>query len=162
MTPQQLAILKAAILADPALAPLTSGPGTDYGAIANAMSANASPTFTVWKTSISRRDCQTQGFDWTQADNLTTGQARIWDWLFDGDSQTMNPSESGKRSGVSECWKGTAAKVANATFVLTQCKRSATVAEKILATGTGSDAVPATLTHEGGVSLTEVAGMFNA
>jgi hypothetical protein len=160
LTDQQKATLKAYILADPVLAPLTSGPGTDFNSIALALNADASPAFTVWRTSISRRDCQSEGFDWTQADNLTTGQARVWDWLFDGDSQSMNPSESGKRAGVSECWKGTAAKVANATFVLNQCKRSATQAEKVLATGTGTQAVPATMTFEGAVSVGEIAGMF--
>jgi len=162
LTTQQLATLKAAILADPVLAPLTSGPGTDYGAIAAAMSADAAPSFTVWRTAISRKDCQTEGFDWTQADNLTNGQARIWDWLFDGDSQSMNPSESGKRAGVAECWKGTAAKVANATFVLNQCKRNATLVEKLLATGNGAYATPATMAYEGGVTLNDVSGLFNA
>ena len=160
MTPEQTAIVKAAILADPALQPLTLAPVWDYQEISNVMSA-VDPAFYVWRTSISRRDCQADGFDWTQADNLTNGQARIWDWLFDGDAQTMNPSEPGKRAGVSECWKGTAAKVANATFVLTQCKRTATRVEKTLATGTGTVGSPATLTHEGGLSVQEVAGMFN-
>jgi hypothetical protein len=40
-------------------------------------------------------------------------------------------------------------------------KRLASQVEKLFATGTGSDAVPATMVYEGGISLGEVASMFN-
>ena len=159
ITEAQMATVKAYILATPALAALTSGPGTDYNTIALTLSADANPAFRVWKTSLTRNDAMGDGFDFTQVDNLTTGQARIWEWLFiDG---PMNPSVTSRRTAVSEAWKGTAAKVAVATYVLGQCKRNASQVEKLLATGTGSDAAPATMTHEGGISLSEVASMFN-
>jgi hypothetical protein len=151
----QLTALKVAVLADPALVAV----GRNDTELARLL--NLPTTFVVWRTSISRRDCQAQGFDWTQADNLTTGQARIWDWLFDGDSQTMNPSEPGKRAGISECWKGTAAKVANATFVLGRCKRFATRAEQILGSGTGTEGTPATLGFEGSVGIGDIGDMWN-
>lgn len=161
LTSAQLTTLKAVVLADPALVPLTSGQTTDYNGIANALNAlSTNPAVIVWRTAITRRECQFEGFDWTQCDNLTTGQARIWDWLFDQGTQMMNPSEPGKRAGVSECWKGTAAKVAVATFVLNQCKRTATRAEAALATGTGTSASPSMLSFEGAVTIQDVSQMF--
>lgn len=51
-TPAQAATLKAYILADPVMGPLTSGPGTDYSRIADLMSAPASPAFTVWRPAV--------------------------------------------------------------------------------------------------------------
>jgi hypothetical protein len=156
---QQLATVKAYILATPALAALSSGAGTDYNPFALPLSAPATPTFTVWRTSLSRGDAMSDGFDFTQVDNLTTGQARIWDWLFiDG---PVNPSLSSRRTAITETWKGTAGKVAVGVYVLGQSKRSASQVEKLLASGTGSVADPATMSYEGGISLNEVASMFN-
>lgn len=40
--------------------------------------------------------------------------------------------------------------------MLGHCKRPATVAEKVLATGTGTTASPATMGHEGAVSYADV------
>ena len=56
-------------------------------------------------------------------------------------------------------WVGTAAMLAVRAAVYVHCKRSATILEKILATGTGSDASPATMDYEGTVSYLDV---FNA
>lgn len=155
MTPAQLATLKAAIIADQSLAsqPLTSGGAL---AIADALNQQASPSFTVWKTSVSRDDVTVDGFDWTQVDNLTTGQARIWDLLFDNSGKAINFGELGKRSAISECWKGTTGKVAVATFIFTKAKRTATRFEKLYATGAGSDPSPGVLVIEGAVSSQDV------
>jgi hypothetical protein len=68
----------------------------------------------------------------------------------------MNPSKVNVRAGVSECWKGTASKVAVATAVFVHCKRPANIAEKLFASGAGSDASPATMTIEGSVSYNDV------
>lgn len=154
LTPQQLTTLKAAILAetDPAFVQYrTDG---NNGAMTQWFNEQASPAFTVWRTALTRRQATAEGFDWTQVDNLTTGAARIWDWLFDGG--TMNPADAGVRAGIAEAWKGTAAKLAVQTFVLGKCKRSATRIEKLLASGAGSDASPATMTHEGALSIDDV------
>jgi hypothetical protein len=163
MTPEQTAIVKAAILADPALAPLTSGEGTDYQAIALAMSADASPAFTVWRTSVPRAEYQDDdAFNWTQVDNLSTGgKYRIWEWMF-GTTGSINPSKANIRAGIAACWVGNASLLAVQAMVLAKSKRNATRVEKVLATGAGSDAAPALLTYEGGLSLGEVASMFNA
>lgn len=164
LTPQQLTTLKAAILADPALAPLTSGPGTDYGAIAAAMSAEATPAFVVWRTSVTRAEIQDDdAFNWAQVDNLSTGSKyRIWEWMFGNAAGAINPSKANIRAGIAATWTGNAQLSAVQSMVLQKCKRNATRVEKLFATSaTGTDAAPAVMTVEGGVTLSEVASLFN-
>lgn len=155
MTPEQLATLKAAILAAPDPAVVTARTNGADNELARLYNLTASPAFIVWRTSVPRNEAQGSGFDWTQIDNLTVGQARIWfDALFDGGG--LNAADAGQRAGVAEAWKGTAAKVAVRDFVLGVCKRAATKAEKALATGTGTDVAPAVLGFEGVLSTDDV------
>ena len=155
MTPAQLATLKADILNDPAFAskPMTSGAGLE---IAAAYNLKASPDFTVWRTNVSQDVIMQNGFDWVRVDNLSVGKARIWEWLFDNSSGAINPSKDNVRAGIAECWKGTPADVAVRDAVLVHCKRFATRAEKLFATGTGSDASPAVMGFEGIVTSDNV------
>jgi hypothetical protein len=160
-TASQLATLKSYILADPVLSLKTSGPETDYAGIATAMSAIASPAFIVWKTSVTIDEVTQSGLDYSRVDNLTVGKSRIWDWLFASSARAINCGKVNVRAGIDAVWVGTAADLAVRATVYTLCKRSATVAEKVLASGTGSDASPAVLGFEGGLTTQTVAGMFN-
>lgn len=155
MTPAQLLTLKAAIAADPVL---NAYPNNSDGAFDMSiyLDGASSPAFIVWRTNVTRDGMTVEGFDWTQVDNLTTGQARIWDLLFDNSSRAINAGDLGKRAGLAECWKGTAAKVAVGTFVLSKCKRTATRGERIFATGTGSDATPGVLVIEGTIAYQHI------
>ena len=156
LTTQQLQALKALAQADPVAAGYIAS-GDD---VALAAWFNTAGTYIVWRTSVKRDELQADGFDWAQVDNLTTGQARIWDWLFDT-TNSLNPSSLGVRNGISECWKGTAAKVAVATFVLGLCKRTATRAESALAAGAGTTASPGLLspTATGTMSYAEASAV---
>jgi len=162
LNPAQLATLKAAILADPVLGPLTSGPQSDYGRITDAMNADASPAFVVWRTSVTRAEYQDDdNFDWTVVDNLSTGSKyRIWEWMF-GTTGSINPSKPKIRAGIAACWVGNAALVAVEAAIIARSKRNATRTEKLFATGTGSNAAPALATFEGQVQFLEIAGLFN-
>jgi len=162
LNPSQLQTLKAAIVADPVLGPLTSGPQSDYGRITDTMNSDASPAFIVWRTSVTRAEYQDDdAFDWTVVDNLSTGSKfRIWEWMF-GTTGAINPSKAKIRAGIAACWVGNAALVAVEAAILARSKRNATRAEKLFATGTGSNAVPGLLTFEGAVQFLDVAGMFN-
>lgn len=153
LTAPQLETLKAAILSEPSLADeVAAGANGDIAVFFNLPS---NPEFIVWRTNITREECSTDGFDWAQVDNLTVGQARIWDWLFaDG---SANPSEPGVRAGIAEAWKGTAAKLAVQAFVLGKAKRTATRFERLYATGTGTTATPGLLVVEGTLPLEQVA-----
>lgn len=155
MTPAQLSALRAYIDTVPAWSAL---PNDSESAliIAAALNEPATPEFVVWRTQLFQDTITQNGFDWTQVDNLTVGKARIWEWMFLNATRSINPSKPNVRAGIVECWSGTTARVAVQTAVLGHCKRTATVAEKVLATGTGTTASPATMGHEGAVSYADV------
>jgi hypothetical protein len=151
MTPAQLSTLRPIVQAEPSLAQaILTGNDAMIAAWCNGA---ANPAFIVWKTAVSIDEIMRNGMDWARVDNLSVGKARIWDWL--GRLGTFNASKPNVRAGIDATWVGTAADLAVRASVYVHCKRSATNAEKALATGTGSDAVPATLDFEGNVSVDE-------
>jgi hypothetical protein len=161
LTPAQLTTLKAAINANPTWAafPMTSDGAYDLAALLN---ATANPAYVVWKTSVTQDEIMQNGFDWVRVDNLSVGKARIWEWLFDNQTASINPSKLNVRSGIDECWKGTAADLAVRAAVYVHCKRNATEFEKILATGAGTDAAPSTMAAPGPVSYQDVEAARNS
>jgi hypothetical protein len=160
-TPAQITAIQAAITADPALSAIPNTYPDGATQLAAAFNAPASPAFTVWKTSVTQ-DAIMAGMDWTRVDNLSVGKARIWDWMFSNQSRTINPSKTSIRTGIEAVWVGTAADLAVRATVYAQCKRVATYLEQVLATGTGSDADPATLTFEGAVNPAQIHNARNA
>ena len=155
LTTEQQSTLKAFVEADPALSLIPHSYDGAF-AIADALQVEASPAFIVWRTSVAQDEIMQNGFDWVQVDNLTVGKARIWEWLFDNQSATFNPSKVNVRAGIDEAWKGTAAMLAVRAAIYVHCKRSANKLEKLFATGTGTDASPATMTIEGSIGYNEV------
>jgi hypothetical protein len=153
LTPAQLVTLNAAIDADPVLSAYPNSPDGAYE-IAAVMDLPATPAFIVWKSSVNPDEIVRNGMDWTRVDNLTVGKARIWEWMTK--LGTFNPSKANIRAGIDATWVGTAADLAVRATVYTHCKRSATVAEKLFATGTGSDASPATMAFEGRLTYLDV------
>jgi hypothetical protein len=156
LTTAQLQTLKAAIEADPVLNALPNNTDSAFE-IAAQFNTEASPTFVVWDTRVSVDEIMRNGMDWARVDNLTVGKARIWDWL--GRLGTFDASKANVRAGIDAAWAGTAADLAVRAAIYVHCKRNATRVEKVLATGTGSDASPATMTFEGSLSYQDA---FNA
>ena len=159
MTPAQLQTLKAALLADPALAQYIVDYRDDL--IRDHYNAPSEPAFTVWRTAVTQDEIMQNGFDWTRVDNLAVGKARIWDWMFDNQSTTINPSKQNVRAGIEAVWVGTAADLAVRAAVYVHCKRIANRVERFFATGTGSDAVPGLLTFEGELTTSDVSAMLS-
>ncbi len=164
MTPAQLATLKTHILADQVLAAMTSGPGTDYGAIAAALNLNAAPNFYVWRTDVARAQVyndtsvENTTWDWTVYKNQSVPEQNAWVQMFMGDQ--ANFSQDNLRAGVAKIFGAANAQTAH---VLAIGKRLAKRAEKVLATGTGSVGTPAKLSSfEGEVSIADIASMFGA
>ena len=155
LTTEQQATLKAFVEADPTLSLIPKTYDGAY-AIADLLQGVASPDFIVWRTSVTDDEIMQNGFDWLRVDNLSVGKARIWEWLFDNNAGAINPSKVNVRAGIDECWKGTAADLAVRAAVYIHCKRKANLLEKLFATGTGSDASPATMAIEGSISYNEV------
>lgn len=157
LTPQQLAALKAAILADPVL---DEQPNNSDGAfaIAAALNTDAAPTFYVWRTNVPVDEIMQNGFDWTRVDNLTVGKARIWDWMMR--TSVLNPSRANVRAGVLATF-GTAGDLTTRLAVFQHCQRPATRAEKLFAVGAGTATTeqgvgPATLVFEGSLSYQDI------
>lgn len=153
LTSAQLAILKADILATPALA---AQPMNSDGAFAIAAYYNSltSPTFVVWKTSVAITAVG-QTFNATELANLsslnTTRLQNLAAWLAEG----VNPSVTGVRQFFDDIFSG-AGGTSTRAALLALWKRPATRVEKLFATGTGSDASPATLVYEGALSADDV------
>jgi hypothetical protein len=153
LTPEQNAIVKAYVEADQYL---NSFPHNTDGAFGLAGALNQpSADFIVWKSSVSQDEIMQNGFDWTRVDNLSVGKARIWEWLFKNQSTSFNPAKPNVRAGIEAAWVGTAADLLVRAAVYTHCKRTSTILEQILATGTGTDAVPATMGYEGNLSYSD-------
>lgn len=152
-TTAQKQALKAAINADSTLA--TQAAASDFESVANALNLPSSPAFIVWRTSVTRKEIlRDPAYDWTRVDNLSVGKARIWDSMFiDG---PIDASQANIRAGVAAVWVGTSADLAVQAAVLQKCKRTAFRVEKVLATGTGSDATPGLLTFEGSVTVFDI------
>jgi hypothetical protein len=168
LTPSQLDTLKAAILADPALAEI---PQTDGGAqeIANALNLNASPDFWVWRTRVSKDEYfQTTSADgtvfaFTGAGYITRSQGErdAWNALFDA-AGFANPSLANVRQAVADIFSGnTAPAPANRTHLLTISRRKATRFERLYTTGNGSTASPGLAVVSGPVRPDDVSAARN-
>ena len=157
LTTEQRATLKAAILANQTANTLfVDG---DLQGLADYLNQPASPAFTVWRSAVSQDEIMQNGFDWTRVDNLSVGKARIWEWLFNNEARSFNPSKPNVRAGIDQCWVGTAADLAVRAAVYVHCKRQATRFERIFATGTGSVLNPGQAPIDGAVSYTEFIGL---
>lgn len=155
MTESQKQAVKAYILATPELAVKTSGESTDYQGIAEALNALATPDFVVRRTSISRHEILTttslEGttFTWAGGGYITRSQGErdAFREMFNS-TGSVDPRQQNIVNAFSDIFSG-AGGASNRTHIDAVGKRKATVAEKVLATGTGSFASPAAIEWEG-------------
>jgi hypothetical protein len=156
LTTEQIPAFRAAIDAatDPEFVEYRTNGQT--GLMAEWFNQAFTPTHVVWRTNVQQDEIMQNGFDWVRVDNLSVGKARIWEWLFDNQSATFNPSKANVRAGIDECWKGTAADLAVRAAVYVHCKRPATRGEQLYAVGSGTDASPSTMVFEGQITEYDV------
>lgn len=155
LTTAQLQTLKTAILADPtANAFYQAG---DLSGLAAYYNGPASPAFIVWRTLVSIGEVG-RTFNATELAGLTSLNTQrlqnLAAWLEAG----VNPSLATTRQFFDDVFSGAGGANTRAAL-LAIWKRSATRLEKVFATGTGSDAAPATLAVEGTLSYTELIGL---
>lgn len=148
LSENQLPTLRAAIDADPVLVQAISDGSINV--VVNAFNALASPAFRVWRSDVRQSEIASV-FVWTEIDALTNGKARIWEWM--RLSETLNCGITNIRQGLNDAFAS-----ANNTkaAVLAVIKRDAKRGEKLFATGTGSDASPATLVFVGDITDVDV------
>ena len=152
LTLAQLATLRDDILADPALA---AQPLNTDGAIAIAQAYNspASPAFVVWKTEVPRNEVG-KTFVASALAAITAGNndklANFAAW-----NDVVNPSRVDQRQFFDDVFS-VAAGASTRAALLALWKRNATRVEKLFATGTGTDAAPASVTFEGLLAYQDV------
>lgn len=162
LTTEQEATLKAYIQSQQDIATMFAD--GNLSGVADALNVEASPTFYAWRSSVTQDEIMQNGFDWVRVDNLSVGKARIWEWLFDNQSATINPSKANVRAGIAECWKGNAADLAVRLSVLQHCQRPVSRFERIFATGTGTatndqGVGPGNIVVEGPISYLDLVGL---
>jgi hypothetical protein len=152
MTPEQLATLKAYINSVPAWAALPQNSDTAYF-IAGELNKTVAPTFTVWKTSVHKNEVG-KAFVSSALAAITAGNndklANFAAW-----NEYVNPSRLDQRAFFDDVFSVAAGATTRAAL-LALWKRPATVYEKLFATGTGTDASPATMTLEGTIAYSWV------
>jgi hypothetical protein len=153
LTAAQQTTLRNAILADNELNAL---PQTQDGAfeIARRLNLNASPDFTVWKTAVSNEDIG-NAMNGTEIAGLSSLNMQRLQVLSAYSNGTQNPSRADRRAAFDAAFSGAGGTITRAALLILW-KRLATRLEKIFATGTGSNASPATLVVEGAISGQEV------
>lgn len=152
LTPAQLTTLKAAINAVPEWAALPVNSDTSYF-IADELRKDATPAYVVWKSEVSRDEVG-KAFVATALSAITAGNndklANFAAW-----NDKVNPSRLDQRAFFDDVFS-VAAGASTRAALLALWKRNANVLEKLFATGAGTDASPATLTVEGGLSYQEI------
>ena len=159
LTPAQLPVLKADILADPVLAAI---PNTSDGAfqIAEVYKLDAVPDFWAWRTSVSQSECvgvtsiDGTNWSWTIYIARSVGERDGWREMF-ADTGSINPSRPNVRQGLQDIFSG-AGGLAQRTHLLTIARRKTTRVEKLFAVGAGTTVTPATMGFEGPITYSEV------
>jgi len=157
LTPAQQAALKAAIAADPTL---NAYPNTGDGAFDMArdkLNQLASPAFVVWENQMTPAKYEAGLIAGaTQIDALTQGKR---DELFMIGRNTRDCSDVNVRAAIDDA-TGSQNTLKAALVAVT--KRNALLIEKILATGTGTTASPATLGYAGTINYVDVQNARNS
>lgn len=146
LTSGQLQTLKTLVQADP-IATALANAADDVGLAAWLNTGDA--TYTVWRTDVTIDECNAV-IVWTEVDGLTAGKARIWEWM--KSLAVLNASRANIRQGILDAF---ASATATRTALTALAKRLASRAEKALASGTGTNASPATLTWEGQITYAD-------
>lgn len=158
LTPAQQTTIKADILANP---DLNSQPNTADGAfeIARLYSLQAVPNFTVWRSMVSITDIG-NAFNGPELSGLSTLNNTRLQTIAQYSPGGINPSLAQRRAFFDDVFSGAGGVLTRANL-LALWKRLALRIEKLLATGVGSDASPATLGYEGGVTYIQILTVRN-
>lgn len=140
----QLNTLKAAILADPALAPLSGGATVDRVALQTAL--NAFVSHTVWKVSVPTLRIG-QVVNYVALAAMTTANLDRVKTFVVLNPETFDPSRSDIRTYMNDTFSGALGGQGQATrdALEAEYRRSARYFERVFATGIGSFASPATM-----------------
>jgi hypothetical protein len=160
LTTAQKSTLKAAILAD---STLNAFPNTNDGNFDLAVKLStelASPNFTVWRSNVPITAVG-DNIVATELAGLTSLNATRLQTIGLYSADGVNPSMVDRRQFFDDVFSGAGGVLTRAKLLILW-KRLATRIEKIFATGTGSDASPATMGYEGAITGVDVADARNS
>jgi hypothetical protein len=158
LTTTQLATLKAAIAAETDAQFVAWRADGNVAGMAIWYNTATNPAFIVWRSSVPSDEYR-RVMTWTEVDALTVGKARIFEWLTGNMSLPFDPSNTAVRTGLADAW---ASNTTTRASLIALSKRTATRAEKLFATGTGSDAAPATMGFEGALVSDDITAALKA
>lgn len=159
LTTAQLQTLKAYIASVPAWAVLPQTTDNAYF-IAAELNKASSPAFIVWRTNVTADEI---GNAWvgTDIDGMTSiNMQRLQLLLQSSRAGLFDMSRADRRAGFENPF-GTNVNNASRVAMRAAWKRAATAAEKLYATGTGSDATPGLLTVEGEILYSDVVAAWS-
>lgn len=159
LTPAQNAIIKAYIEADAILMAFPHNSDGAY-AVADAINTVAAPNYIVWRGVMPVEEIEQNGFAWNQLDTVPAAKYRIWERLTA--SGYINPTKANVRQGINDFCKDGSNNTITAlrNSILPHLKRQASIVEKLLATGAGTDASPSTMGFEGPISYNDVQNLM--
>ena len=157
LTTTQLTTLKNDILGDPVLNAFPNTPDGNFE-IAKAYNLPASPAFRVWRTDVPTKEVKL-GVVWTEYIGRSQGERDAFEFMLS--NGTINAADANIRQGIQDIFSGPSGASTRANLVAI-AKRDARRAEKLFATGTGTDASPGTMTFEGSLSFQDVEAARNS
>lgn len=164
LTNAQKALIKADIIANPDLNAFPNNLDGNYE-IARLYGLTATPDFYVWRTEVTRaevyHETSSDGttWSWTTYKNQGATEQNAWVQMFMGDR--ANFAKPNLRAGIAAIFTGSAQANAQRGHCLAMGRRLAKRGEKVLASGTGSTASPATMGFEGNLSVDDVESARN-
>lgn len=156
LTPAEQAALKAYIEAD---AGMNAQPNTNVGnsAIAAILNALASPDFIVWRSSVQTSEVG-NAVNYVAVEAMTDANRGRINTFYGMNPVSFTPGRADIRTYWDNTFSGALGGQGQATRDALQAlwRRSALLIEKILSSGTGSFASPATLGREGTITPDEI------
>jgi hypothetical protein len=117
---------------------------------------NRDSTFVVWRSAVPPEEYR-EAIVWADCDALSAAKARSWEWLTGAMTLPLDTTKANVRAGLADVWPvGT-----TRTQLLAACKRYATQAEALFATGSGTSGTPGTLVWEGMLGHWDVSEALN-
>ncbi len=160
LTSAQKATLKAAILADGTLSVFPNTSDGNFDLAFKLSNELASPAFTVWRTNVTVTQVG-DNINATELAGLTTLNATRLQTIAMFSASGINASKADRRQFFDDVFSGAGGTITR-PLLLALWKRFANRIEKILATGTGTDASPATMGFEGTISPQDVTDARNS
>lgn len=158
LSPEQTAILRAALLSDPALAQWRTDRRDDL--IEAYYNEPSNPAFVVWRTDVRAEEI---GNAWvgTDIDGMSAlNMQRLQLLLASSPSGVFDMTRADRRAGFENPF-GTNANNASRVAMRTAWKRIVTRAERLFATGTGTDATPGVPGWQGTIPRSVVSQILN-